>query len=112
MAKFELTFCGVTDTLKPDGSKESSINITMSTGSEHKEGYCYYKVPWTKTALVRDPNDPRKSSSVKSEGSGTTCFALNLQNGRFTRRCTVRTRSMPRCRLPREPRIMNKKTVM
>ena len=86
MAKFELTFCGVTDTLKPDGSKESSINITMSTGSEHKEGYCYYKVPWTKTALVRDPNDPRKSSSVKSEGSGTTCFALNLQNGRFTKK--------------------------
>lgn len=86
MAKFELTFCGVTDTLKPDGSKESSINITMSTGSEHKEGYCYYKVPWTKTAIVRDPNDPRKSSSVKSEGSGTTCFALNLQNGRFTKK--------------------------
>ena len=86
MAKLELTFCGVTGTVKPDGSKESSINITMSTGSEHKEGYCYYKVPWTKTALVRDPNDPRKSSSVKSEGSGTTCFALNLQNGRFTKK--------------------------
>ena len=86
MAKFELTFCGVTDTLKPDGSKESSINITMSTGSEHKEGYCYYDVPWKKITIVRDPNDPRKSSSEKSEGSGTTCFALNLQNGRFTKK--------------------------
>ena len=86
MAKLELTFCGVTDTLKPDGSKESSINITMSTGSEHKEGYCYYDVPWKKITIVRDPNDPRKSSSEKSEGSGTTCFALNLQNGRFTKK--------------------------
>jgi hypothetical protein len=86
MAKLELTFCGVTDTLKPDGSKESSINITMSTGSEHKEGYCYYDVRWKKITIVRDPNDPRKSSSVKSEGSGTTCFALNLQNGRFTKK--------------------------
>ena len=86
MAKFELTFWGVTGTLNSDGSPKGPINITMTTGSEHKEGYCYYKVPWTKTALVRDPNDPRKSSSVKSEGSGTTCFALNLQNGRFTKK--------------------------
>ena len=86
MAKFELTFCGVTDTLKPDGSKESSINITMSTGSEHKEGYCYYKVPWTKTTLVRDANNPKKFKPETTTGTDTMCFALNLQNGRFTKK--------------------------
>ena len=87
MAKLELTFCDVTGTVNKDGSpKKEQLNITMSTGSEHGEGYCYYKVRWTKTILVKDPNIPKKYNSVSSEGSGTMGFAFNLQNARFTKK--------------------------
>ena len=87
MAKLELTFCGVTGTVNKDGSpKKEQLNITMSTGSEHKEGYCYYKVTWTKTILVKDPNDPKKYNSKSSKETGTMGFAFNLQNARFTKK--------------------------
>ena len=86
MAKLELTFWGVTGTLNSDGSPKGPINITMTTGSEHKEGYCYYDVPWTKITLVRNANNPTKFDPISSESSGRICFALNLQNGRFTKK--------------------------
>ena len=87
MAKLELTFCDVTGTVNKDGSpKKEQLNITMSTGSEHKEGYCYYKVTWTKTILVKDPNDPKKYNSKSSKETGTMGFAFNLQNARFTKK--------------------------
>ena len=87
MAKLELTFCDVTGTVNKDGSpKKEQLNITMSTGSEHKEGYCNYKVTWTKTILVKDPNDPKKYNSKSSKETGTMGFAFNLQNARFTKK--------------------------
>ena len=87
MAKLELTFCDVTGTVNKDGSPtKEQLNITMSTGSEHKEGYCYYKVTWTKTILVKDPNDPKKYNSKSSKETGTMGFAFNLQNARFTKK--------------------------
>ena len=59
MANLELTFCGVTGTVTKEGKPSEPINITMSTGSDHLEGFCYYNVSWTMCTLVRDPNDSK-----------------------------------------------------
>ena len=52
MAKLELTFVGVTGTLNKEGQKLDKCDITMITGTEQKEGYCYYDVSWTKTIIL------------------------------------------------------------
>ena len=87
MANLELTFCGVTGTVTKEGKPTEPINITMSTGSDHLEGFCYYNVSWTMCTLVRDPNDSKKYNTVLTPGVGTRCFsfAFNLQNVRFTK---------------------------
>ena len=86
MAKLELTFCGVTGTSTEEGAPDVPKNITMSTGSEHSEGYCYYSVKWEKTTLVQDPNNPKKYTPITTKDTGTICFAFNLQNVRFTKK--------------------------
>ena len=87
MANLELTFCGVTGTVTKEGKPSEPINITMSTGSDHLEGFCYYNVSWTMCTLVRDPADSKKYNTVLTPGVGTRCFsfAFNLQNVRFTK---------------------------
>ena len=76
MAKIELTFVGVTDTVDPDKKKlDYRIDLTMTTGSEHGEAYCYYDATWKKVFL--------NSTKPSEKGSGVISFALNIQNIRF-----------------------------
>ena len=76
MAKIELTFVGVTDTVDPDKKKlDYRIDLTMTTGSEHREAYCYYDATWKKVFL--------NSTKPSEKGSGVISFALNIQNIRF-----------------------------
>ena len=86
MAKLELIFCGVTGTLTSEGKPSDPIDVSMTTGSEHIEGFCYYSVPWTKCTIVRDPNNSKDDDTKKASGEGTVCFAFNLQNVRFTKK--------------------------
>ena len=80
MAKLELTFVGVTGTLNNEGQKLDKCDITMITGTEQKEGYCYYDVSWTKTIIVKEGDKPKVVP-----GKGKLSFALRLQNERITK---------------------------
>ena len=81
MAKLELTFVGVTGTLNKEGQKLDKCDITMITGTEQKEGYCYYDVSWTKTIIVKEGDKPKVMP-----GKGKLSFALSLQNACFTKK--------------------------
>ena len=93
MAKVKLIFVGVTDTyvlqirrnpiFSMKGRPPKPINIELTTGEKHEEGYCTYKVPWKKSPLVTDENGNQQKPET---GIGPVSFAMNLQNIRFEKK--------------------------
>ena len=80
MAKLQLTFNDVTGTLDKNGAEQSKVKISMTTGSEHSECYCYFNVKWKKVTITQSG---KSRTSTEEKGSGVLSFAFNLQNARF-----------------------------
>ena len=80
MAKLKLTFKDVTGTLDQNGADQSKVDIEMTTGSEHSESFCYFKVQWKKVTVTQSG---KSRTSTEEKGSGVLSFAFNLQNARF-----------------------------
>ena len=80
MAKLQLTFKDVTGTLDKNGAEQSKVKISMTTGSEHSECYCYFNVKWKKVTITQSG---KSRTRTEEKGSGVLSFAFNLQNARF-----------------------------
>jgi hypothetical protein len=87
MAKLELTFVDLTDTVDSTGKSLDKVSITMTTGEDQKEGFCFFNVPYKCTTITEDTEDemapPKKETQ---EGTGPVSFAFNIQNARFEKK--------------------------
>ena len=87
MAKLELTFVDLTGTVDSTGKSLDKTSITMKTGTEQQEGFCYFKVPYKCTTITENTEDEMAPPTKKTEeGTGAVSFAFNIQNARFEKK--------------------------
>ena len=87
MAKLELTFVDLTGTVDSTGKSQDKVSITMTTGEDQKEAFCYYNVPYKCTTITTNPDDEKAPPKKETEsGTGAVSFAFNIQNARFEKK--------------------------